>query len=57
MDVNVINELQNGLSAAYINGSVAAKTVYHCTVNWEICNCFLLFWVLLFTKKRSTVII
>ena len=28
MDVNVINELQNGLSAAYINGSVAANLVY-----------------------------
>ena len=26
MDANVINELQNGLSAAYINGSVAAKS-------------------------------
>ena len=28
MDVNVINELQNGLSAAYINGSVAANLAY-----------------------------
>ena len=25
MDVNVINELKSGLSAAYINGSVAAN--------------------------------
>ena len=28
MDVNVINELQNGLSAAYINGSMAANLAY-----------------------------
>ena len=28
MDANVINELQNGLSAAYINGSVAANLAY-----------------------------
>ena len=28
MDTNVINELQNGLSAAYINGSVAANLAY-----------------------------
>ena len=28
MDGNVINELQNGLSAAYINGSVAANLAY-----------------------------
>ena len=28
MDVNVINELQNGLNAAYINGSVAANLAY-----------------------------
>ena len=28
MDVNVINELQNDLSAAYINGSVAASLAY-----------------------------
>ena len=28
MDVNVINELQNGLSAAYINGSVTANLAY-----------------------------
>ena len=27
MDANVINELQNGLSAAYINGSVAAANL------------------------------
>ena len=28
MDTNVINELQNGLSAAYINGSVATNLAY-----------------------------
>lgn len=28
MDANVINELQNGLSAAYIDGTVAANLVY-----------------------------
>ena len=28
MDANVINELQNGLSAAYINGSAAANLAY-----------------------------
>ena len=28
MDANVINELQNGLSAAYIDGAVAANLVY-----------------------------
>ena len=28
MDVNVINELKSGLSAAYINGSVAANLAY-----------------------------
>ena len=28
MDTNVINELRNGLSAAYINGSVAANLAY-----------------------------
>ena len=28
MDANVINELQNGLSAAYINGSMAANLAY-----------------------------
>ena len=28
MDTNTINELQNGLSAAYINGSVAANLAY-----------------------------
>ena len=28
MDANVIKELQNGLSAAYINGSVAANLAY-----------------------------
>ena len=28
MDANVIKELQNGLNAAYINGSVAANLVY-----------------------------
>ena len=28
MDGNVINELQNGLSAAYINGSVASNLAY-----------------------------
>ena len=28
MDMNVINELRNGLSAAYINGSVAANLAY-----------------------------
>lgn len=28
MDANVINELQNGLSAAYINGSTAANLAY-----------------------------
>ena len=28
MDANVIKELQSGLSAAYINGSVAANLVY-----------------------------
>ena len=28
MDVNVINELRSGLSAAYINGSVAANLAY-----------------------------
>ena len=28
MDANAINELKNGLSAAYINGSVAANLVY-----------------------------
>ena len=28
MDVNVINELKNGLSAAYINGSLATNLAY-----------------------------
>ena len=28
MDANAINELKNGLSAAYINGSLAANLVY-----------------------------
>lgn len=28
MDANAINELQKGLSAAYINGSVAANLIY-----------------------------
>lgn len=28
MDANVINELQNGLSAAYIDGAVAANLAY-----------------------------
>ena len=28
MDANVINVLQNGLSAAYINGSVASNQAY-----------------------------
>ena len=28
MDANVIKDLQNGLSAAYINGSVAANLAY-----------------------------
>ena len=28
MDANVIKELQNGLNAAYINGSVAANLAY-----------------------------
>ena len=28
MDANVINELKSGLSAAYINGSVAANLAY-----------------------------
>ena len=32
MDANVINELQNGLSAAYINGSVAANLAYKVSV-------------------------
>ena len=28
MDANVIDELQNGLSAAYIDGAVAANLAY-----------------------------
>lgn len=28
MDANVINELKNGLSAAYINGSLATNLAY-----------------------------
>ena len=28
MDANVIRELQNGLNAAYINGSVAVNLAY-----------------------------
>ena len=40
MDVNVINELKSGLSAAYINGSVAANLAYALKDNGVIYTSF-----------------
>ena len=38
MDANVIKELQNGLNAAYINGSVAVNLAYIFNVIFFICR-------------------